>query len=62
MVQSLQDTPKLIKTDKRSSIVNHSNCLDDAEYIVKLIKKFITISLEIVQIFKMLPDLSLPKN
>ena len=62
MVQSLQDMPKLIKTDKRSSIVNYSNCLDDAEYIVKLIKKFITISLEIVQIFKMLPDLGLPKN
>ena len=62
MVQSLQDMGKLIKTDRRSSIVNHSNCLDDAEYIVKLIKKFITISLEIVQIFKMLPDLGLPKN
>ena len=51
-----------IKTDKRSSIVNDPNRLDDEEYIVRLIKQVITISLETVQIVKNLPDLGLPKD
>lgn len=51
-----------IKTDKRSGIVNDPNRLDDEEYIVRLIKQVITISLETVQIVKNLPDLGLPKN
>jgi predicted helicase len=51
-----------IKTDKRSGIVNDPNRLDDEEYIVRLIKQVITISLETVQIVKNLPDLGLPKD
>ncbi len=51
-----------IKTDKRSGIVNDPNRLDDEEYIVRLIKQVITISLETVQIVKNLPDLDLPKD
>lgn len=51
-----------IKTDKRSGITNDPNRLDDEEYIVRLIKQVITISLETVQIVKNLPDLGLPKD
>ena len=51
-----------IKTDKRSGIINDPNRLDGEEYIVRLIKQVITISLETVQIVKNLPDLGLPKD
>ncbi len=51
-----------IKTDKRSGITNDPNRLDDEEYIVRLIKQVITISLETVQIVNNLPDLGLPKD
>lgn len=44
-----------IKTDKRSGIVNDPNNPDDPDYIVRLIKKIITVSLETVQIVKGLP-------
>lgn len=36
--------------------------LDDEEYIVRLIKQVITVSLETVKIVKGLPDLGLPKD
>jgi predicted helicase len=48
-----------IKTDKRSGIVNDPNRLDDEQYIVKLIGKIITVSLETVKIVNSLPDLGL---
>ena len=44
-----------IKTDKRSGIVNDPNREDDPQYIVKLIGKIITVSLETVKIVKNLP-------
>ncbi|HEX8248910.1 MAG TPA: type ISP restriction/modification enzyme [Pyrinomonadaceae bacterium] len=44
-------------TDKRSGIINNPNCEDDKQYIVKLIKKIVTISLETVKITKSLPQL-----
>ena len=44
-----------IKTDKRSGIVNDPNSEDDPQYIVKLIGKIITVSLETVKIVKSLP-------
>ncbi len=46
-----------IKTDKRSGIVNDPNRTDDPQYIVKLIGKVITVSLETVDIVNKLPDL-----
>ena len=46
-----------IKTDKRSGIVNDPNQLDNQEYIIKLIAKVITVSLETVKIVKSLPQL-----
>jgi len=49
-----------VKTDKRSGIVNDPNRLDDSEYIVRLIKQVITVSLETVKIVKALPDLGIP--
>jgi predicted helicase len=49
-----------IKTDKRSGIINDPNRLEDEQYIVKLIGKIITISLETVKIINNLPDLGLP--
>ena len=48
-----------IKTDKRSGIVNDPNRTDDPQYIVKLIGKVITVSLETVDIVNGLPELSL---
>lgn len=44
-----------VKTDKRSGITNDPNREDDPEYIVRLIKKIVTVSLETVKIVKGLP-------
>ena len=49
-----------VKTDKRSGIVNDPNRADDPRYIVKLIGKVITVSLETVEIVERLPDLGVP--
>ena len=46
-----------VKTDKRSLIVNDPNRDDDPQYIVKLIAKVITVSLETVKIVENLPEL-----
>ena len=46
-----------VKTDKRSGIVNDPNRADDQQYIVRLIGKVITVSLETVQIVQGLPAL-----
>ena len=46
-----------VKTDKRSGIVNDPNRADDPQYIVKLVGKVITVSLEAVGIVGGLPDL-----
>ena len=48
-----------VKTDKRSGIVNDPNRADNPQYIVKLIGKVITVSLETVEIVEELPDLGL---
>ena len=45
-----------IKTDKRSGITNDPNRTDDPQYIVKLIAKVITISLETVALVNDLPQ------
>ena len=47
-----------VKTDKRSRIVNDPNRADDPEYVVKLIGKVITVSLETVEIVSTLPALT----
>ena len=44
-----------VKTDKRSGIVNDPNRSDEPQYIVQLIGKVITISLETMKIVKNLP-------
>ena len=49
-----------VSTDKRSGITNDPNRLDDPQYIVRLIGKVITVSLETVKIVKSLP--TLPDN
>ncbi len=46
-----------VKTDKRSGILNDPNRADDAQYIVRLIGKVITVSLETVDIVERLPAL-----
>ena len=46
----------LVKTDKRSGITNDPNRPDDPQYIVKLIGKVITVSLETVKLVKGLPE------
>jgi predicted helicase len=47
-----------VKTDKRSGIINDPNRLDDEQYIIKLIGKVITVSLETLKIIKKLPSLT----
>ena len=46
-----------VKTDKRSGIINDPNRGDEPQYIVKLIGKVITVSLETVEIVEALPEL-----
>ena len=46
-----------VKTDKRSGIVNDPNRADDPQYIIRLIRKVITVSLETVSIVEDLPPL-----
>src|ERR1035437_9842695 len=46
-----------IKTDKRSGITNNPNHSDEPDYIVKLICKIVTVSLETVKIISNLPPL-----
>ncbi len=48
-----------VKTDKRSRIVNDPNRTDDPQYIVKLIGKVITVSVETVDIVDGLPALEM---
>ena len=48
-----------VKTDKRSGIVNDPNRADDEKYIVALIGKVITVSLETVEIVEGLPGLGI---
>jgi predicted helicase len=47
-----------IKTDKRSGIVNDPNRADEPQYIVQLIGKVITVSLETMKVVKSLPTLN----
>jgi predicted helicase len=44
-----------VSTNKRSGITNDPNRLDDPQYIIRLIGKVITVSLETVKIVKSLP-------
>ena len=46
-----------IKTDKRSGITNNPNRPNDPQYIVRLIKKVVTVSLETVEIVEGLPEM-----
>ena len=48
-----------VKEDKRSGIINDPNREDDPQYIVKLIGKVITVSLETVEIVEGLPKLGI---
>ena len=51
-----------VKTGKRSGIVNDPNRADDPRYIVELIGKVVTVSLETVEIVEGLPDLGVPSH
>jgi predicted helicase len=46
-----------VSTDKRSGITNDPNRLDDPQYIIRLIGKVVTVSLETMKIIKALPEL-----
>ena len=46
-----------VKTHERSGIVNDPNREDDEEYIVRLVGKVVTVSLETVEIVERLPEL-----
>ena len=45
-----------VKTDKRSGITSDPNQADDPEYIVRLVGKVITVSLETVKVVDGLPE------
>ena len=51
-----------VKTDKRSGIVNDPNRGDDSEYILRLVGKVISVSLETVEIVEGLPELGVGEN
>ena len=51
-----------VKTDKRSGIVNDPNRGDDREYIVRLVGKVISVSLETVEIVEGLPELGVGED
>ena len=51
-----------VKEDKRSGIINDPNREDDPQYIVKLIQKVITVSLETVEIVEGLPKLGISEK
>ena len=51
-----------VKTDRRSGIVNDPNRAEDPEYIVRLIGKVISVSLETVKIVKGLPELGIDED
>ena len=51
-----------VKTDKRSGVINDPNREDDPQYIVRLIGKVITVSLETVEIVEGLPDLGVASH
>jgi predicted helicase len=46
-----------VSTDKRSGITNDPNREDEKQYIVRLIKKIVTVSLETTKIVKALPKM-----
>jgi predicted helicase len=48
-----------VTTNKRSGIVNDPNRADKPDYIIKLIKKVVTVSVETVKIIKDLPELNI---
>ena len=50
-----------VKTDRRSGIVNDPNRADDPQYIVRLLGKVISVSLETVEIVEGLPELGIEK-
>ena len=51
-----------VKTDRRSGIESDPNRADDEQYIVRLIGKVITVSLETVKIVEGLPELGIPED
>ena len=51
-----------VKTDKRSGIVNDPNRAADPQYIVRLIGKVISVSLETVKIVESLPELGIDEG
>ncbi len=51
-----------VKKDWRSGIVNDPNRADDLQYIVRLIGKVISVSLETVKIVQGLPELGVPEE
>jgi predicted helicase len=48
-----------VSTDKRSGITNDPNREDEPDYIVKLIRKVITVSLETVEVVREIEGLGL---
>ena len=46
-----------VRTDKRSGIVNDPNKLNDPQYIIRLISKVVTVSLETMKIINSFPQL-----
>ena len=51
-----------VKTDKRSGIVNDPNRADDPQYILRLIGKVISVSLETVKVVEGLPELGIDEG
>jgi len=51
-----------VSTDKRSGITSDPNRTDDPEYIIRLIGRVVTVSVETVKLIRALPNLGIPTD
>lgn len=51
-----------VSTDKRSGITSDPNRADDPEYIIRLVGRVVTVSVETVKLISALPDLGVPTD
>ncbi|MDO8684542.1 MAG: type ISP restriction/modification enzyme, partial [Armatimonadota bacterium] len=51
-----------VNTDKRSGITSDPNRADDPEYIIRLVGRVVTVSVETVKLVQALPDIGIPTD
>jgi len=51
-----------VSKDKRSGLESDPNCIDDPEYIVRLVKRIVTVSVKTVQLVNELAEAVMPED